>query len=183
MDTAVPNLAQLTATARQQRIDSLYREHHRWLHGWISQRLGCAEQARDLAQDAFIKVMKQRRMPVLHQPRAYLSSVARNLLVDLFRRRSVESAYLEALARQPEGAAISAEDRHSIVETLLQIDQMLDSMGERTRKVFLLAQLDGLSYVAIARQLELSVTTVRKHFIRAMTQYLALVEDVQVEDE
>ena len=176
MNTTVRDMVELTAADRQQKIDSLYREQHQWLKGWISRRLGCAEQASDLAQDAFIKVMKQRRMPVLSQPRAYLSSVARTLMIDLFRRRSVEQAYLEALAQQPEGAAISPEDRHSIVETLLQVDRMLDNMSERSRQVFLLAQLDGLSYVAISRQLNISVNTVRKHFIRAMAQCLALVD-------
>ena len=177
MNTTVSDIAELTAVDRRQKIDSLYREQHRWLKGWISQRLGCAEQASDLAQDAFIKVMKQRRMPVLDQPRAYLSSVARNLMIDLFRRRSVEQAYLEALGQQPEGVAISPEDRHCIIETLLQIDRMLDKMGERPRQIFLLAQLDGLSYVAISRQLDISVNTVRKHFIRAMVQCLALVDE------
>ena len=40
-----------------------------------------------------------------------------------------------------------------------------------------MAQLDGLSYVEIARRLDVSVTTVKKHAMRAMTQCLLLVED------
>jgi len=112
-----------------------------------------------------------------NSPKAYLSSIARGLLVDFFRRRTVEQAYLDALEVQPEQHSISAEQHHLIIDTLLQIEKMLDAMSERGRQIFLLAQLDGLSFAEIGRQLNVSVTTVRKHFIRAMTQCLLLIED------
>ncbi|BDZ73882.1 hypothetical protein GCM10025856_16010 [Methylophaga marina] len=72
---------------------------------------------------------------------------------------------------------MSAEQHHLIIDTLLQIEQMLDEMSERGRHIFLLAQLDGLSFAEISRRLNVSVPTVRKHFIRAMTQCLLLLED------
>ncbi|WP_417536505.1 sigma factor-like helix-turn-helix DNA-binding protein [Methylophaga sp.] len=72
---------------------------------------------------------------------------------------------------------MSAEQHHLIIDTLLQIEHMLDEMSERGRQIFLLAQLDGLSFAEISRRLNVSVATVRKHFIRAMAQCLLLVED------
>lgn len=161
----------------QQNLENLYLQHHSWLWHWIKSRLDCDEQARDLTQETFIKLLVQGRAGELHAPKAYLSSIARGLLVDLFRRRSVEKAYLDALQLQPEQHAISPELQHSILETLMEIDQMLDSMSERGRQIFLMAQLDGLSYVEISRRLGVSVNTVRKHFIRAMTQCLLLVDE------
>ncbi len=154
-----------------------YIEHNHWLIGWIKSRLGCAEQAGDLAQDTFVNVLLKQHFSQLRQPRAYLSSVARNLIIDLFRRRSVEQAYLSSLALQPEYTEISPEARHSIIETLVEIDHLLDNLGERGRSIFLMAQIDGLSYVEISRQLHISVNTVRKYFIRAMTQCLLLIDD------
>lgn len=158
-------------------LEKLYRNHHGWLKGWIRTRLGCAEQASDLTHDIFIKLMLQRQATELRSPRAYLTSLARNTLVDLYRRRSIEQAYLEMLMLQPEASEISPETRHSIIETLIEIDRLLDNLGERGREIFLLAQLDGLSYVEISRRLRISVNTVRKHFIRAMSQCLMLIED------
>lgn len=161
----------------QQQFEILYQEHHSWLWHWIKSRLDCDEQALDLTQETFIKLLVQGRAGDLYAPKAYLSSIARGLLVDLFRRRSVEKAYLDALQLQPEQHAISTELQHSILETLMEIDQMLDSMSERGRQIFLMAQLDGLSYVEISRRLGISVNTVRKHFIRAMTQCLLLLDE------
>jgi RNA polymerase sigma-70 factor (ECF subfamily) len=160
-----------------QTLEILYREHHSWLWQWIKSRLDCDDQARDLTQETFIKLLVQNRAEDLRAPKAYLSSIARGLLIDVFRRRSVEKAYLDALALQPEQHVISPELQHSILETLMEIDQLLDSMSERGRQIFLMAQLDGLSYAEISRRLDISVNTVRKHFIRAMTHCLLILDE------
>lgn len=98
-------------------------------------------------------------------------------MIDSFRRRSLEQAYLETLALSPEPLAVSPETRALILETLFEIDRLLDGLGERTREIFLLAQLDGLSYVEIGRRLNVSVNTVKKHAVRALTHCLLLAED------
>ncbi|MEE1926525.1 sigma-70 family RNA polymerase sigma factor [Pseudomonas sp. 148P] len=163
--------------SQQKAVHALYEDHHSWLCGWLRNRLGCVEHAADLAQDTFIRVITLRKAADLREPRAYLSSVARSLMIDAFRRRALEQAYLEALAARPEALDISPETRLQILETLSEIDRLLDGLGARTREIFLMAQLDGLSYVEIARRLEVSVTTVKKHAVRALTHCLLLVED------
>ncbi|MCY1426410.1 putative RNA polymerase sigma factor FecI [compost metagenome] len=54
---------------------------------------------------------------------------------------------------------------------------MLDGLSARTRNIFLAVQLEGLSYSATAERMGVSVTTVKKHMIIAMTQCLLLAED------
>lgn len=161
----------------QYAVHSLYQEHHNWLCGWLKKRLGCADNAADLAQDTFIRVLTLRKAAELREPRAYLSSIARSLMIDLFRRRALEQAYLETLATLPEPLAISPETRALILETLMEIDRLLDGLGSRTREIFLLSQLDGLTYVEIGRRLGVSVNTVKKHAVRALTHCLLLLED------
>lgn len=163
--------------SQHQAIQSLYAEHHPWLCAWLRKRLGCFDHAADLAQDTFIRVLLQRKAPELREPRAYLSSVARSLMIDSFRRRALEQAYLETLAARPEALDVSPEARFLIIETLLEIDRLLDGLGARTREIFLLAQLDGLSYVEIGRQLNVSVNTVKKHAVRALTHCLLATEE------
>jgi len=163
--------------SQHQAIQSLYAEHHPWLCAWLRKRLGCFDHAADLAQDTFIRVLLQRKAPELREPRAYLSGVARSLMIDSFRRRALEQAYLETLAARPEALDVSPEARFLIIETLLEIDRLLDGLGARTREIFLLAQLDGLSYVEIGRQLNVSVNTVKKHAVRALTHCLLAAEE------
>jgi RNA polymerase sigma-70 factor (ECF subfamily) len=163
--------------SRQHAVHRLYQEHHSWLCGWLRRRLGCNHHAADLAQDTFIRVLTQRKSLELREPRAYLSTIARSLMIDMFRRRAVEQAYLETLANLAEPMAVSPETRSLIIETLMEIDRLLDGLGERTREIFLMAQLDGLSYVEIGRRLDVSVTTVKKHAVRALAHCLLLIGD------
>lgn len=158
-------------------LHQLYQSHNGWLNTWLRARLGNSSEAADLAQDTFMRVLAARNVEAIREPRTYLSSIARALMIDRFRRRAVEQAYLDALALRPEPLDISPETRLLILETLTAVDAMLDGLGERTRTVFLAVQLEGLSYVATAQRLNVSVTTVKKHMIRAMTQCLLLVED------
>lgn len=155
---------------------NIYNDHQNWLKLWILRRVGCNEQAADLAQDTFVRVLQQKPVE-MRQPRAYLSSIARNVMVDWLRRRTIEQAYLETLAAQDEPTAISPECRQIMIDTLVEVDRLLDGLNPRSREIFLLAQLDGMSFVAIGAYLGLSVTSVRKHFIRAMTTCLSLIGD------
>lgn len=161
--------------------ERLYLDHHGWLLGWLRARVSCSQQAADLAQDTFVRLLGSHQtgkpLPSIREPRGFLATIANRVLVDWIRRRSIEQAYLDALALQPESCAVSPEERELIIEALTAIDRLLDALGERPRQIFLLAQVDGLSYVEIGRRLGVSVTTVRKHFIRAMTACLQQLED------
>ncbi|QLF93339.1 sigma-70 family RNA polymerase sigma factor [Pseudomonas sp. ABC1] len=163
--------------SQQRALHQLYEQHNDWLRGWIRKRLDCSEQSADLTHDTFLQVLLRRKASELREPRAYLSSIARSLLIDRFRRRALEQAYLEALASRPEALQPSPEAHSLVIETLLEIDSMLDELGPRGREIFLMAQLDGMSLVGIGQHLGISTNTVRKHFVRAMARCLLLVED------
>lgn len=158
--------------------ERLYRDHHAWLAGWLSGRLGCSQDAADLAHDTFLRLLGRRSEGSgrpLREPRAYLRSVAGGLLVDHYRRRSLERAYLEALAALPEPVAVSPEEREIILETLDRIDAMLDRLPEAVRRAFLLSQLHGRGYAEVAAELGVSVRTVKRYMQRAFTQCLAMM--------
>jgi len=150
-------------------ITELYRGHHSWLLGWLRQRLGCPHNAADLAQDTFVRVLQQRESREVREPRAFLATIARGLLVDHYRRASLERAYLEALASLPEHEAPSPESRELILETLLEIDRLLDGLKPRVREAFLLSQLDGLTYPQISARLGLSVSSIQQDMTQALT--------------
>ncbi len=158
-------------------LTTLYSEHHGWLYGWLRGKLGNRAEAADLAQDTFLRLLgKCEVTPLapLREPRGYLTTIARGLLIDRYRRQALEHAYLEALAQQAEPASISAETHAIIIETLLAVDRLLDRLGARTRTIFLLAQIEELSYVEISRRLGVSLPTVKKHLVRAYTECLLL---------
>ncbi|MCW0205802.1 MAG: sigma-70 family RNA polymerase sigma factor [Achromobacter sp.] len=152
-------------------VHLLYRAHHGWLHGWLRAKLGNTFDAADLAQDTFVRVLRHRHeLDALREPRAYLTTIAKRLLMNHHRRRSVEQAYLEALALMPEQLAPSAEQRLIVLEALQEIDEMLVGLSLPARQAFLMAQLEGLSHGEIAARLNVSLRSVHRYIARGFEQ-------------
>ncbi|BEN78116.1 RNA polymerase sigma factor [Serratia marcescens] len=156
-----------TASAPHAALSRLYATHHAWLQGWLCRRLGCAFDADDVAQDTFMRLLKGDAAATLREPKDFLVTVAKRVMVDLFRRRTLERAYLEMLALIPEGYAPSPEQRQSLLDSLQQIDAMLDGLGPKVKQAFLLSQLEGLGYADIAARLGVSVSSVKKYMAKA----------------
>lgn len=154
-------------TAAVQRI---YEQHHSWLHGWLKHRLSNACDAADVAHDTFVRILGAANATQIREPRDYLATVARGLVIDRYRRRAIERAYEQAMAARPQDTMISEEDKALIIETLWAVDKALDDLGPRTKGIFMMSQVEGLTYQQIAQQAKVSLTTVKKHMIRAFTE-------------
>lgn len=158
-------------------FSALYASHHGWLYNWLWRKLGCRDGAADLAQDTFVRMLAAQSADSLREPRAYLSTVANGLLVNHWRRLTLERTFLAALASRPELTVPSPEERALVVETLCRIDAMLDTLSPRARQAFLLAQIDGLTYAQIAVQLEVSERMIKKYMAQAMLQCMLCMDD------
>ncbi|NBF02324.1 sigma-70 family RNA polymerase sigma factor [Pseudomonas sp. Fl5BN2] len=156
-------------------VEGLYQAHHSWLNSWLRRRLGCPHSAADLAQDTFIRVLSARETPTLVEPRAFLTTIAKRVLCNHYRRQDLERAYQETLAQMPEQVAPSEEERAIILQTLMELDVLLDGLPRPVKRAFLLCQLDGLTYGEIAQELNISIATVKRHLNKAaMRCYFAL---------
>ncbi|MEJ8320556.1 sigma-70 family RNA polymerase sigma factor [Pseudomonas psychrotolerans] len=157
-------------------IRTLYLDHHGWLRERLQRRLGCLGQAADLAQDTFVRLLaREGELERLREPRAFLATIAQGLLANHWRRQALERAYLEALAARPEDVQPSPEAQALILETLTELDALLDRLPARVRQAFLLAQLDGLTYAVIAQRMGVSERMVKKYMAQAMLHCLELV--------
>ena len=156
-------------------VEVLYQNHYSWLTGWLRRKLGCPQSAADLAQDTFMRLLTARETPTLAEPRAFLTVVAKRVLFNHYRRQDLEHAYLQALAEIPEQVVPSEEERAIILQTLMELDQLLDGLPSPVKRAFLLAQIDGLSHVDIGARLGISVATVKRHLTKAALRcYFAL---------
>lgn len=157
-------------------LEQVYHSHHGWLYGWLWRKLGSREDAAELAQDTFLRLLSGKPAEALQEPRAYLRTVAHGLVVNHWRRRELERAYLDALAARPELEAPSPEQRALALDTLIRIDAMLDRLPAKARQAFLMSQLDGLTYGQIAAELGVSDRMVKKYMAQAMLQCLLLLD-------
>ncbi|MFT8209567.1 MAG: sigma-70 family RNA polymerase sigma factor [Symbiopectobacterium sp.] len=140
-------------------VQRIYHEHHVWLQAWLRRRLGCSQQATQL-----------------REPRAWLTTVAHGLVVNFWRRRDIENAYLQVLAEQQLEVEPSLEQHAIIIDTLLEIDRMLSTLSVKARQAFLWVHLDVLTYQQVADRLDVSDRMVKKYMAQAMFACLTCQE-------
>lgn len=158
-------------------LERLYVDNHAWLCLWLRRRLDCGDEAADLAQDTFLRVLRKAdELPGVREPRAYLTTVARGLLHDHWRRRSLEKAWLETLAALPADFEVSPECLVAMQQTLHALDAMLAGLAAKAREVFVLSQLEGLTYAEIAARTKLSDRTIKRYMAQGFELCLALID-------
>jgi RNA polymerase sigma factor (sigma-70 family) len=149
-------------------LSKLYDDHQGWLKGWLRKKLGDAADAADLTQETFLKILRHNRTDPVIEPRPYLATIAKSVLIDFIRRRRLEQSYLEALEFIPEVDLPSTEDQAIIVETLMELDAMLNGLGYKVKQAFLYAQFEDMNYAEIAQKLDVSVRTIKNYMAKAM---------------
>ncbi|MFL9926784.1 sigma-70 family RNA polymerase sigma factor [Herbaspirillum lusitanum] len=156
-------------------LSELYRHHHRWLQGLLQRKLGNAFDAADLAHDAFLRLLlKPRAFDSSDGARAYLSTMAKGLCVDLWRRRQVEDAWWQATEAMRHPLAISEEERLQIVEALYQVDAVLARLSEKAAHAFILVQIHGMTYKEVAQEIGVSERMVKKYMAKAILEFALL---------
>lgn len=156
-------------------VGELYAQHHGWVVQLLRRKLGGQEQALDLAQDTFVRILSSGAVPIFHEPRAYLTTVASRLCGQYFRRQALERAYEQSLTILEPEHMPSPETRLLVLEALDAVGQVLDGLGSKVQEIFLLSQLDGLTYPQIAERMGLTVNVVQKAMLKAYRHcYLAV---------
>ncbi len=149
-------------------VHTLYNDHYSWLRSWLGKNLGNYADAADLAHDTFVRVLSKNDVGTLETPRAFLRTVARGLVIDHWRRKALENAYCESIARLSEDEVPSAESRVMIMELLERVACMLEGLKPRVRMAFLLVQCQGVSYAQAAGQLGVSQRSAERYVAEAL---------------
>ena len=116
----------------------------------------------------------------IQEPLAFLFRMANNLWLNrrraLSRREAREDAW-QGLNPQMTGeadASPDAEARLGARQTLRAVLKDIDALPPRTRDIFRLHKLEGLSQTEVARRLDISLSSVEKHLSSALKHLLAL---------
>ena len=150
-------------------ISVLYADCQHDLLGFLTRNLHCPDTAEDIAHESFAILVRATRESVIDHPRRFLFRTAANLAVDYVRHQKVIERHLERhnpnadapLTASPEQGVSKAEWLKLLQETLLEL-------SPRTRDVFILNRLHGLSYLEVGTHLGISESTVEKHISRGI---------------
>lgn len=143
---------------------------------------GCSrDDADDLAQEAYLKLLRYELNHTVDKPGAFLMRTALNLAIDAYRvqRNCGERVLLEDLTLDELLSADSAPTAEATLlakERLARLADSLVDVGARTRRIYLAHRLDGTSYQEIARCHGISVSAVEKHIAKATMAVMRCME-------
>jgi RNA polymerase sigma factor (sigma-70 family) len=159
MDTTLE--ADALMTEQDQRItDTVTRERGR-LRNFIRRRVADPAEAEDVLQDVFYAFVEAYRLPEpIEQVGAWLFRVARNRMIDRFRKKKSdplvdvsgetdEEPWLETVLPSPDAGPEAAYARKVLLE---ELDAALDDLPEQQRAVFIAHEVEGRSFKQLAEE-------------------------------
>lgn len=166
-----------------QTVSRLFRDHNQALVQFLRTRLNSEQEARDVAQEAYVRMLELQRPMAVSFLRAYLFKTAANLAVDRARR----STRLHTLHRQwidpfeSLAQAPPADNAASAQQELVLVRSFLQELPARCREAFYLHRFSGLSPAEIAARLQVSDRMVRSYLVQALLHCRRRLDEVRGE--
>lgn len=159
------------------RVEELFDGSGRRLLRYLAARLKDGTEADDLAQEAYLRILRVEDSLLIRNPRSFALRVATNVAYEWGRlsRHVREHVGAESLEDHDSGGAGPLEQA-ALAQELKTLRRALDGLTPTRRAVLLMHARDGLTYPEIARQMGLSVSMVGKHLalgLEACRQALA----------
>jgi RNA polymerase sigma factor (sigma-70 family) len=156
---------------QDRRISGIVAEQRARLRNFIRRRVPDPLDAEDILQDVLYKLVEANRllMPIEHVT-GWLFRVARNRIIDLFRKKRPETFGSDPVAVSEEGEALLLEDvlpspdagpaaAYARSVLLDELEEALDELSEEQREIFIAHEIDGRSFREMAAETGVSVNT------------------------
>jgi len=165
------------ASAAVHRLDDAFRSERDHLMRYLGRRAG-RDVAPDLVQEVFARAAGSQQAARLRNPAAFLTRIARNLLIDRSREEKAKPSFVEFDDASDAASLPQQEWSLEARDLLEQYESAVAGLPEKTRRVFLMHRVDELSYRVIHEQLGISIATVEYHMIKALA-HIARAVDAQ----
>lgn len=152
---------------RSEALAEISRNHHAALVRFLAVRTGSVEDAKEIVQEAFAKMLALDRPGTISFLASYVWRVAVNLAIDRKRQRALQERYTRALP-QAETLEASAESTVAARQRLAIVEQAIRELPPRCLEAFILHVMNGLTFDEVGRQMRISGRMAQKHLARAL---------------
>jgi RNA polymerase sigma factor (sigma-70 family) len=149
-------------------IERLFREHNEALIRFLALRLRSQQEAREVAQEAYVRLLNLDRPGAVSFLRAFLFKTAANLAVDRIRReQTARHATQTGVLLDSLGGPPTPEQLAASADEICLLERLLEELPAKCRRAFLLYRIHGLDFDEIAAQMGLGERMVRTYVARA----------------
>ncbi|WP_420139174.1 RNA polymerase sigma factor [Sphingomonas sp.] len=158
--------------------------HERDLRAWLQRRLVAAADVEDVVQECYCAIAQLSDVSHIAVPRAYLFTMARNLVQRQRQRARVVRLDASDGVCDPmlESDHLSPERIASARQELQRVQAAVSTLSDRARCIFLMRRLDGLAQKEIAQRLGVTETIVENEASRSLRAILKFMVEPAADD-
>ncbi|MEW6704648.1 MAG: sigma-70 family RNA polymerase sigma factor [Pseudomonadota bacterium] len=177
MELTDEQLVQQALAGERNAFSVLVRRHQRPLYRHLFRMVGSADDAMELAQEAFVRAWQAlAQWQPTAQFRTWLYRIASNAALDLLRRRASVSFVPMDVAAEPLHEGAGPERQAQLSQELRRLEAALSRLAPEHREILLLREVENMSYEEIGQVLLLEAGTVKSRLARARA---ALIEQTR----
>lgn len=135
---------------------------------FLRTKLANPADAQDLAQEAYLRLLRAKEPQLIRDPVAYLFCIARNLVGEFYTKLPPAADSLDDVEVLDQGMTVEA-----MAESKQQIDRLsevLSHLSPKCRAALVLHRRDGLTVNEIADELGVSVGMVKKYLTQGLAR-------------
>lgn len=149
-------------------VERLFREHNAALLQFIAAKLGSEQEAREIAQEAYVHLLQLNHPEAVSYLRAFLFKTAANLAIDRLRERGRRSHVTSMAEVDFAVFELTPERQVSGEQALAAIEAAVAQLPAKCKQVFLLYRVYELSIDEIAKRMGIGVCMVRRYIARSL---------------
>lgn len=150
---------------------NIYERYCKRLFGFVLRYIKVEADAEGIVQEVFIKIWESRnKLDAYTSFESFLFTITYNATISLLRKRANEQKYLEHLKSiQQIQKAPDLIDELQLNELNEQVQTLLEELTPRQKEIFQLSREEGLTHEEIAKKLDISLNTVKKHMANSLS--------------
>lgn len=149
-------------------VERLFREHNEALIRFLLTRLRSYQEAREVAQEAYVRLLSLHEPNAVSYLRAFLYKTAANLATDRLRRDEVHARATSLPLFHEFSDALSPERQLAGVQEIQRLERILEDLPPKCRRAFVLNRFYNMDFPSVAREMGLKERMVRIYVVRAL---------------
>ena len=163
-------LSQIRKSDADRLVEGLANDFGLDLIRFIAKRVRTLADARDLAQEAYVRLLRMERKDLIRNPRAYLYRIAANILYEFELKRRADVAGLSRWSDEQRGDSDAGYGENEVEDLALRsrLDRVLSELSPKCRAVLILHRRDGMTYDEIGAEIGISSSMVKKYLNKGL---------------
>jgi RNA polymerase sigma-70 factor (ECF subfamily) len=172
-------VAEVSGVVDERLVERLAEDYGSDLVRFLARRVRTVVDAQDLAQEAYVRLLRLERKDLIRDPRSYLYRIASNVLFEFELRRKATMAGLSRWSdesRLAEETAVMADDGETLA-LRERLEHVMSELSPKCRAVLILHRREGMTYEEISARLDISASMVKKYLAKGLRHCRERLQD------